>query len=104
MRTHASERETGGWRGLTPSNKVFFLRGPSASGSCAMVGLAGGADQMRQVEGRKCWNLVHVVHLVNSKARTIIVPYCQDKEGLPCLNMGVSYHSKIDACEIKGDC
>jgi hypothetical protein len=35
-----------------------------------MVGLAGGADQMRQVEGRKCWNLVHVAHLVNSKART----------------------------------
>jgi hypothetical protein len=51
-----------------------------------------------------CWNLVHVAHLVNSKACTIIVPYCQDKERLPCLNMGVSYHSKIDACERKGDC
>jgi hypothetical protein len=48
-----------------------------------------------------CWNLVHVAHLVNSKACTIIVPYCQDKERLPCLNMGVSYHSKIDACERK---
>jgi hypothetical protein len=52
----------------------------------------------------QCWNLVHVAHLVNSKACTIIVPYCQDKEMLPCLNMGVSYHSKIDACERKGDC
>jgi hypothetical protein len=52
----------------------------------------------------ECWNLVHVAHLVNSKACTIIVPYCQDKERLPCLNMGVSYHSKIDACERKGDC
>jgi hypothetical protein len=51
-----------------------------------------------------CWNLVHVAHLVNSKACTIIVPYCQDKERLSCLNMGVSYHSKIDACERKGDC
>jgi hypothetical protein len=51
-----------------------------------------------------CWNLVHVAHLVNSKACTIIVPYCQDKERFPCLNMGVSYHSKIDACERKGDC
>jgi hypothetical protein len=51
-----------------------------------------------------CWNLVHVDHLVNSKACTIIVPYCQDKERLPCLNMGVSYHSKTDACERKGDC
>jgi hypothetical protein len=54
--------------------------------------------------GKRCWNLVHVAHLVNSKACTIIVPYCQDKERLPCLNMGVSYHSKIDACERKGDC
>jgi hypothetical protein len=53
---------------------------------------------------QRCWNLVHVAHLVNSKACTIIVPYCQDKERLPCLNMGVSYHSKIDACERKGDC
>jgi hypothetical protein len=52
----------------------------------------------------KCWNLVHVAHLVNSKACTIIVPYCQDKERLPCLNIGVSYHSKIVACERKGDC
>jgi hypothetical protein len=55
-------------------------------------------------QGYACWNLVHVAHLVNSKACTIIVPYCQDKERLPCLNMGVSYHSKIDACERKGDC
>jgi hypothetical protein len=51
-----------------------------------------------------CWNLVHVAHLVNYKACTIIVPYCQDKERLPCLNIGVSYHSKIDAYERKGDC
>jgi hypothetical protein len=42
--------------------------------------------------------------LVNSKPCTIIVSYCQDKERLPCLNMGVSYHSKIDACERKRDC
>jgi hypothetical protein len=51
-----------------------------------------------------CWNLVHVAHLVNSKACTIIVSYCQDKEMLPCLNMGVSYQSKIYAYERKGDC
>jgi hypothetical protein len=51
-----------------------------------------------------CWNLVHVAHLVNSKACTIIVPYCQDKKRLSCLNIGVSYHSKIDACERKADC
>jgi hypothetical protein len=51
-----------------------------------------------------CWNLVHVAHLVNSKACTIIVPYCQGKESLSCLNMGVSYNSKIDACERKEDC
>jgi hypothetical protein len=49
------------------------------------------------------WNLAHVVYLVNSKACIIIVPYCEDKERLPCLNMGVSYQSKIDACERKGD-
>jgi hypothetical protein len=51
-----------------------------------------------------CWNLAHVAHLVNSKACTIIFPYCQDKERLPGLNMGVSYQNKIDACERKGDC
>jgi hypothetical protein len=56
------------------------------------------------VSGLYCWNLVHVAHLVNSKACTIIVLYCQDKERLLFLNMGVSYHSKIDACERKGDC
>jgi hypothetical protein len=53
------------------------------------------------LSGQGCWNLVHVAHLVNSKACTIIVPYCQEKERLPCLNMGVSYHSKIEACERK---
>jgi hypothetical protein len=48
--------------------------------------------------------LVHVTHLVNSKTCTIINPYCQYKKRLSCLNMGVSYHSKIDACERKRDC
>jgi hypothetical protein len=54
--------------------------------------------------GSVCWNLVHVTHLVNFKTCIIIVPYCQDKERLSCLNMRVSYHSKIDACERKGNC
>jgi hypothetical protein len=69
-----------------------------------LMNRVGWAVMVRFVLSAICWNLVHVAHSVNSKACTIIVPYCQDKERLSFLNMGVSYHSKIDACERKGDC